>query len=121
MCDSRRLVFATARLYLDLKRKEWVGSTANAARCIGAGRGVAETNERQPPLRLGRRISAHLRRWKMLVSIYLNVVSYMGRGAAIRSMATTTLIFGRTRPRFRPFFCAKRHEALARYLKGWWA
>ncbi|WP_172348690.1 hypothetical protein [Mesorhizobium sp. NZP2298] len=33
------------------------------------GKGVAETNKRQPPVRLGRRISAHLRGWKMLDDI----------------------------------------------------
>lgn len=48
-------------------------------------------------MRLGRRISAHLRRWKIIddnasdeaarqagepVAVYLHVVSYMGRGVA---------------------------------------
>ncbi|WP_198031609.1 site-specific integrase [Mesorhizobium sp. LSJC265A00] len=61
------------------------------------GKGVAETNKRQPPVRLGRRISAHLARWKGMddaareeasrqagepVSTHLHVVSYMGRGVA---------------------------------------
>ncbi|WP_202325976.1 hypothetical protein [Mesorhizobium sp. 113-3-9] len=55
------------------------------------------------------------------VSIYLNVVSQMGRGVAMRSVATTTLIFRRTRPRFGPGFWANRHKVLAKYLKGWWA
>ncbi|TIM94450.1 MAG: site-specific integrase, partial [Mesorhizobium sp.] len=58
---------------------------------------VAETNKRQPPVRLGKRISAHLRRWKLIddnardeagrqagepVAVCLHVVSYMGRGVA---------------------------------------
>jgi integrase len=61
------------------------------------GEGVAETNKRQPPVRLGKRISAHLDRWKRLdeqardeavreagepVSAYLHVVSYSGRSVA---------------------------------------
>lgn len=61
------------------------------------GDGVAETNKRQPPVRLGRRIKAHLGRWKLLdeaardraaqeagsaVSAYLHVVNYNGRGVA---------------------------------------
>lgn len=59
------------------------------------GEGVAETNKRQPPVRLGRRITAHLSRWKRIddaardaasqeagepVATYLHVVHYMGRG-----------------------------------------
>lgn len=61
------------------------------------GEGVSETNKRQPPVRLGRRILAHLARWKRLdeiardkaaqeagepVASHLYVVSYMGRGVA---------------------------------------
>jgi integrase len=61
------------------------------------GEGVAETSKRQPPVRLGKRISVHLARWKRIddqardeaareagepVSAYLHVVSYMGRGVA---------------------------------------
>lgn len=61
------------------------------------GEGVAETNKRQPPVRLGKRIRAHLRRWKLIddnardeaarqagepVAVYLHVVSYIGRGVA---------------------------------------
>ncbi|BCG86031.1 hypothetical protein MesoLj113c_21410 [Mesorhizobium sp. 113-3-9] len=38
MCDPPAAGFRDSRLYLDPKRKEWVGSAANAARCIGEGR-----------------------------------------------------------------------------------
>jgi len=56
--------------------------------------GVAETKKRQPPVRLGRRILAHLRRWKRLddeerdrasavagepVALFRSVISYEGR------------------------------------------
>lgn len=61
------------------------------------GEGISETNKRQPPVRLGRRITAHISRWKRLdeqardkasqeagepVTTHLHVVSYMGRGVA---------------------------------------
>ncbi|RUV90272.1 hypothetical protein EOA46_08555 [Mesorhizobium sp. M1A.F.Ca.IN.022.05.2.1] len=61
------------------------------------GDGVTETNKRQPPVRLGRRITAHLSRWKRIddaardaasveagepVTTHLHVVNYMGRGVA---------------------------------------
>lgn len=58
------------------------------------GEGKAETNKRQPPVRLGSRILSHLRRWKRIdddardaaarkagepLSIFLHVVAYDGR------------------------------------------
>ncbi|EHK57670.1 integrase [Allomesorhizobium alhagi] len=61
------------------------------------GEGVGETNKRQPPVRLGRRIMAHATRWKRLddaaradaaeqagepVALFLNVVHWMGRGVS---------------------------------------
>lgn len=59
------------------------------------GEGATETSKRQPPVRLGRRITAHLSRWKRIddgardaaseeagepVATHLHVVNYMGRG-----------------------------------------
>lgn len=72
------------------------------------GEGVAETNKRQPPVRLGSRILGHLGRWKRLddsdrdtmteendgkpVAAYLHVVSWMGRGVSSVRTAWDTAV-----------------------------
>jgi len=54
------------------------------------------------------------------VSIYLNVVSHMARGMAIRSTVTTTLIFRKTRPSLARGSVPSGTKP-SKYLKGWWA
>ncbi|MHA6686367.1 tyrosine-type recombinase/integrase [Mesorhizobium sp. A556] len=82
---------------------QWMANTTggwiDSDRCVmhRRGEGISETNKRQPPVRLGKRISSHLARWKRIddmardeaarladepVSVYLHVVNYMGRGVA---------------------------------------